>query len=51
MGELFANPVGSGLNSLGINLNAKTRYLIVEISFTVLPIIGEAAEIANLPKN
>lgn len=52
MKELFSNPVTSGLNSLGINLRSvETRYLIVEISYTVLPIIGEAVEIANLPRN
>lgn len=40
MKELFDNPIKYGLNCLGIKLDLITRYLFVEISHTVLPIIG-----------
>lgn len=49
MKKLFKDPLASGLNCLGIELNVKTRYLIVEISHTLLPVIGEQSEIDNLP--
>jgi len=49
MKKLFADPIASGLNCLGIKLATKTRYLIVEISHTLLPAMGEAAEDDNLP--
>lgn len=49
MKKLFKDPVKSGLNSLGIELNAQVRYLTVEISHTLLPIVGEQSEIDNLP--
>lgn len=45
MKELFEDPIRSGLNCLGTKLNVTTRYLFVEISHTVLPIIGEVVEV------
>jgi len=49
MKKLFKDPLSSGLNCLGIELNTKARYLTIEISHTILPIIGEQSEIDNLP--
>jgi hypothetical protein len=49
MKKLFKDPLKSGLNCLGIELNTNARYLTIEISHTILPIIGEQSEIDNLP--
>ena len=49
MKQLFSKPINAGLNCLGIQLGITARYLKVEISHTVLPTLGEAVEMENLP--
>jgi hypothetical protein len=52
MTKLFKNPIHSGLNCLGVSgLDFHTRYLIVEIAFTLVPNIGDQRELENLPSN
>lgn len=50
MNKLFKNPIQSGLNCLGVSgLDFSSRYLIVEVSFTIIPNIGDQRELENLP--
>jgi hypothetical protein len=50
MHKLFKNPIQSGLNCLGVSgLDFSSRYLVVEICFTIIPNIGDQRELENLP--